>query len=223
MEIDLITSALGKRPEEEPFASKIKLYKVPVRNKNIHHSSNRELIEYFFRGLRLALKLHRQKSVRSLFCLERCARRRYRAGAAAYQWTSLRRACLRSRYSRIRAPLPDNPLSHITLDATHLAWRGECRGEIGREIEMIHAVDPHLDCLLIPNGVDIVTVQAESYRARCGPLRLLCVGRLIERKGQHHLIDAVKRLTDEGSMYDSILLEPETLDQQTKLKSRGSD
>jgi glycosyltransferase involved in cell wall biosynthesis len=31
-----------------------------------------------------------------------------------------------------------------------------------------------------------------------GPLRILCVGRLIERKGQHHLIEAVKRLTDEG-------------------------
>ena len=60
LEIDLITSALGKTSEEESFSDKIKLYKVPVRNKNIHHSANRELIEYAIRSLRLALKLHRK-------------------------------------------------------------------------------------------------------------------------------------------------------------------
>ena len=54
LEIDLVTSALGKTSEEESFSDKIRLYKVPVRNKNIHHSANRELIEYAIRSLRLA-------------------------------------------------------------------------------------------------------------------------------------------------------------------------
>jgi glycosyltransferase involved in cell wall biosynthesis len=30
-----------------------------------------------------------------------------------------------------------------------------------REIEMIHAVDPHVDCLLIPNGVDLSRFKPE--------------------------------------------------------------
>jgi hypothetical protein len=46
-EIDLVTSALKKSYEEESFAEKIRIYKVPVRNRNIHHSSNRELAEFF--------------------------------------------------------------------------------------------------------------------------------------------------------------------------------
>ncbi len=67
-----------------------------------------------------------------------------------------------------------------------------------REIEMIHAVDPRVDCLLVPNGVEINRFKPAHPVPDDGPLKLLCVGRLIERKGQHHLIDAVKRLTDEG-------------------------
>jgi glycosyltransferase involved in cell wall biosynthesis len=63
---------------------------------------------------------------------------------------------------------------------------------------MIHAADPDLSCLLIPNGVDLAAFKPNQTVPEYGPLRVLCVGRLIERKGQHHLIDAVKRLTDEG-------------------------
>ena len=58
LEIDLVTSALGRRYEEEQFAKTIHIYKVPVNNRNIHHSSNRELITYAMRGFRFAWKLH---------------------------------------------------------------------------------------------------------------------------------------------------------------------
>ncbi len=58
MEIDLITSALGKRPEEERFAERIRILKVPVNNQNIHHSTNRELLTYAGRALPFALKRH---------------------------------------------------------------------------------------------------------------------------------------------------------------------
>src|SRR5574342_559305 len=63
---------------------------------------------------------------------------------------------------------------------------------------MIHAVEHHQNFLLIPNGVDMVAFRPKQSAPEAGPLRILCVGRLIERKGQHHLIEAVKRLADEG-------------------------
>ena len=67
LEIDLITSALGKGAEEERFAERIRIFKVPVRNQNIHHSSSRELLTYAARTLPLALQLHRAR--RYALCL----------------------------------------------------------------------------------------------------------------------------------------------------------
>lgn len=198
LEIDLITSALGSRPEEEFFASKIQLYKVPVRNKNIHHSSNRELSEYFIRGLWLALKLHRQRSYDICFAWSAVP-----AGAIAL---ALRRLAGLRYIVRVCGPdIPGFERRYQTIHRflsllTRRIWRGAEKvvAKSEREIEMIHAVDPHLICLSIPNGVDIVAFKPNQTKSEAGPLRILCVGRLIERKGQHHLIEAVKGLADEG-------------------------
>src|SRR5688572_23268863 len=198
LEVDLVTSALGRGFEEEPFSDRIKLYKVPVRNKNIHHSSNRELIAYSIRGLRLALKLHRQKSYDLCFAWSAVP-----AGAIAL---ALRRF-IGLRYI-LRVCGPDIPGFEIRYQTIHnliaplirRVWRGAERtiAKSQREIEMIHAVDHHVNCLLIPNGVDIERFKPVHAEPNDGPLKVLCVGRLIERKGQHHLIEAVKRLADEG-------------------------
>ena len=51
LEIDLITSALGKEQESEAFSQRVHIYRVPVNNRNIHHSSNRELLSYAARAL----------------------------------------------------------------------------------------------------------------------------------------------------------------------------
>jgi glycosyltransferase involved in cell wall biosynthesis len=198
LEIDLVTSALGRTSEDESFAERIKIYKVPVRNKNIHHSSNRELIEYFIRGLRLALKLHRGRSYDICFAWSAVP-----AGAIAL---GLRRY-VGLRYI-VRVCGPDIPGFERRYQAIYFLisplirqiWRGanSLIAKSEHEIEMIHAVDPAVNCSLIPNGVDIDTFKPLHLVPDNGPLKLLCVGRLIERKGQHHLIDAVKRLTDEG-------------------------
>jgi glycosyltransferase involved in cell wall biosynthesis len=80
-----------------------------------------------------------------------------------------------------------------------------------REIEMIQAVDPAVDCLLIPNGVDASRFKPIHPAPDDGPLKLLCVGRLIERKGQRHLIEVIKRLSDA------------TLDVELDLVGEGDD
>ena len=198
LEIDLVTSALGKTSEEESFSDKIRLYKVPVRNKNIHHAANRELIEYAIRSLRLALKLHRKNPYDLCFAWSAVP-----AGAVAL---ALRRI-IGLRYI-LRVCGPDIPGFEQRYQTIHFfisplirrIWRAADRliAKSEREIEMIHAVDPRIDCLQIPNGVDLSRFNPAHLVPDDGPLKLLCVGRLIARKGQHHLIDAVKRLTDEG-------------------------
>ncbi|MFN8570041.1 MAG: hypothetical protein U0Z44_21455 [Kouleothrix sp.] len=58
LEIDLVTSALGRAPEHERLAERVRVFKVPVHNRNLHHSSNRELLTYAARALPLARRLH---------------------------------------------------------------------------------------------------------------------------------------------------------------------
>ncbi|MDQ1082189.1 MULTISPECIES: glycosyltransferase [Microbacterium] len=48
------------------------------------------------------------------------------------------------------------------------------------------------------NGLDLARFPFVARRPRQGPLRLLAVGRLVEKKGFSLLIDAVERLRDEG-------------------------
>jgi phosphatidylinositol alpha-1,6-mannosyltransferase len=198
LEIDLVTSALGKAYEEECFAIKIQIYKVPVRNNNIHHSSNRELIVYAIRALLLALKLYRKNPYDLCFAWSAVP-----AGAVAL---ALKRI-IGLRYI-VRVCGPDIPgferryqiINFLIAPLIRRIWQAADKviAKSEREIEMIHAVDPRVDCLLIPNGVEINRFKPAHPVPDDGPLKLLCVGRLIERKGQHHLIDAVKRLTDEG-------------------------
>jgi len=198
LEIDLVTSALGERYEKEFFSDRITLHKVPVRNREIHHSSNRELIEYFCRGFIYALRLQRQHRYQACFAWSAVP-----AGAIALglrKLTGLRyflRVCgpdipgFETRYRSILA---------IISPMIRTIWRNADRliAKSDREIELIHAVDRNIDCLLVPNGVDLQRFVPRHARDDNRPLRVICVGRLIERKGQHHLIEAVKLLTEEG-------------------------
>ena len=66
------------------------------------------------------------------------------------------------------------------------------------EAKMIREVDSRGNIEIIPNGVDTDFFKPGLPIPDDGPLKLLCVARLIKRKGQHHLIQAVKQLTDQG-------------------------
>ncbi len=198
LEIDLITSALGQKAEYEWFAETVRIFKVPVNNQNIHHSSNRELLTYAGRALLTALHFHRRYHYD--FCFAWSA---VPAGGVAL-----------ALHRRVGLPYlvrvcgPDIPGFEQRYRGVYVAlapviraiWRGaelvvaKCQGEA----DMIRAVDPQPHIVLVPNGVDLDGFAPAVPVADRGPLRLLCVGRLIERKGQHHLITAVRRLTDEG-------------------------
>jgi phosphatidylinositol alpha-1,6-mannosyltransferase len=197
LQIDLVTSALGRHPEQEQFADQIRLLKVPVQNRNIHHSSNIELIRYAERSLPLALRLHRIRQYDMVFAWSAVP-----AGAVAlalHRLTGLPyilRVCgpdipgFERRYGMLYPML--TPLIKAT-------WHGATRliAKCEQEAAMMRAVDPRLTIDLIPNGVDLRAFRPAPI-SDGGPLRIICVARLIERKGQQHLIEAVRRLKDLG-------------------------
>jgi phosphatidyl-myo-inositol dimannoside synthase len=196
--IDLVTAALGKHAEQTQWADRIRIFNVPVNNRNIHHSSNRELVTYAVRALRLARSLQRTHTYDLCFAWSAVP-----AGAVAW---ALRR--LTGLPYLVRVCGPDIPgferrygaLYPVLTPVIRSVWRhasavvAKCDGEA----DMIRAVDPQVDVSLVANGVDLSAFQPHPSPSSDGPLRLLCVARLIERKGQVHAIEAVKRLHDAG-------------------------
>ena len=198
MEIDLITAALGSQTETLQIAERIRSYKVPVRNQNLHHSSNRELIAYAIQARALALKLHQAHPYD--FC---------------FAWSAVPAGAV-ARYVQQRTGLPymvwvsgpDIPgyelryrwLYPFLRPLLRTIWRhatpliAKCR----EEVDLIHQSDQQVPVTVIPNGVDLAAFQPGAPIPDDGPLNIICVARLIERKGQQHLIEAVHRLSESG-------------------------
>jgi phosphatidyl-myo-inositol dimannoside synthase len=197
LQIDLITSGIGRQAEQQQFAPNIRIFKVPVNNQNIHHSSNRELLSYAAQALPTAVRMHRKQPYD--FCFAWSA---VPAGAVAL---AVRR--ITGLPYLVRVCGPDIPgfeqrygmLYPILTPIIRATWHGAASviAKCATEAEMIHAVDRQIPVQLIPNGVDLAAF-APATISPSGSLRLICVARLIERKGQHHLIHAVRLLTDRG-------------------------
>lgn len=197
LEVDLLTSALGWRPERERLAERVRLLKVPVANANLHHSSGRELLTYAALALPAALRLHGARPYNLVFAWSAVP-----AGGVAL---ALRRLAGLPYILRVCGPdIPGferryGPLYPLLTPTIKAIWRGASRlvAKCQGEADMMLAVQPGLPIELVPNGVDLGAF-APAPIADGGPLRLICVARLIERKGQHHLIAALRRLVDDG-------------------------
>jgi len=198
LEIDVITSALAGHREFEQFSEHIRIFKVPVWNKNIHHSSNRELILYALQAFWLGFKLQRQRHYD--FCFAWSA---VPAGGSALLLHRLQKLPY-----MVWVSGPDIPgfeqrytnLYKMLLPVLRAVWRhaSPVIAKCQQEADMIHAVVKDLPVEIIPNGVDLSGFQPGPPIPDDGPLQVFCAARLIERKGQHHLIRAVKQLSDQG-------------------------
>ena len=194
IEIDIITSALGGKSEFERFSDSIRIYKVPVWNRNIHHSSNRELIFYSILALQKSIRL--QRANRYDFCF---AWSTVPAGAVALALYKMKKLAymvwvsgpdipgFEQRYERIYP---------LLLPLIKQVWRNAAPviAKCSEERAMINRIDQNLHIKVIPNGADLGGFLPQTSKSTRGPLKLICVARLIERKGQHHLIQAVKQL-----------------------------
>ena len=196
--IDLITSGVGKNSVEQ-FADNITIHRVAVTKRNIHHFRNRELLQYMLRAFKTSRNLHRKHAfdLTFIFCV-------LPSGLIAYY--------LKKRYGIpyiIRVSGCDIPgfykryehlyplMTPVMKYIWHRADKIITKCEHERTLLMQSDTRLHICC--IPNGINVKKFTAElSALPPDRPLRLLCVARHTKHKGHAVLLQAAKRLIDEG-------------------------
>lgn len=192
--VDLVTSSRSRtRYETERFADRIMIYKVPVDNHNIHHATNRELLRYSWRGWCLGRRLVSQHRYDVSFAF---------AGVPAGAISYLLRLTHGLPYV-LSLQGPDVPgfearyhyLYPVLTPLIKRIWRGA--GAVtaisAEQVAMARRTMDDLELVTIPNGVDTTAFAPADDRLQ-RTFTIVCVARLIERKGQHHLLQAFAHL-----------------------------
>jgi phosphatidylinositol alpha-1,6-mannosyltransferase len=193
--VDLVTSSRTRSSyETERFAERITIYKVPVDNRNIHHSTGRELLRYSWRGLLMGVKLLKRRPYDLSFAFAGVP-----AGVISHVlWVKAGLPYLVSLQG------PDVPGFEARYNALYPVLKPMLRRIWGHAAvvtaisqehrHLAHQTMPVLDIAIVYNGVDIGPWPPTDKRRRGPGVNIVCVGRLIERKGHHHLLRAFARL-----------------------------
>lgn len=223
--VDLVTSSrTADQWEEEQFAPRIRLYKVPVDNHNIHHARNIELLRYAWRGYRQCCRLQDRQAYDFSFAFAGVP-----AGVMSY---ALKRRCRLPYVLSLQGP--DVPwferrydyLYPFLIPVLRRVWREAAAvTSISSEFERLaQRTLPGLQTRVIFNGVDAEAFSPEERQG--GPeadLHILCVGRLIERKGQQHLLRAFARLRENCPGQELRLVLAGTGDAEAELKALAAE
>jgi glycosyltransferase involved in cell wall biosynthesis len=204
--VDVVTSSRSPdREEREPFADRITIYKVPVDNRNIHHATNRELLRYAWRGWLMSRRLMAGSRYDLSFAF---------AGVPAGGISYLLNRTAGLPYV-VSLQGPDVPgfetrygyLYPMLRPVIRRIWRhAACVTAISRDhCRLARRTMPELDIPQIPNGVDVSTFCPGEPRQDEEEPGILCVGRLIERKGQQHLLQALAALRDSQAPWRRVI------------------
>jgi glycosyltransferase involved in cell wall biosynthesis len=189
--VDLVTASRSTcGPETEQFAQRITIYKVPGGNRNIHHATNGDLCRYAWRALWLCRTLLKRQDYDLSFAFAGVP-----AGAISY--------ILKQRHKLpylVSLQGPDVPGFEARYNYLYPFLKPLVR-RIWSEAAVVTAISkdhrrlahgslPDLDIAIVPNGVDTGSYYPAEALRRTAGLNILCTGRLIERKGQHHLLRA---------------------------------
>lgn len=220
--VDLITSGRGKTAcPREQFAERIFIYRVPVDNRNIHHSSNRELLRYAWQALWLGYQLLKRNRYDVSFAF---------AGVPAGVVSCLLHLTTGLPYV-VSLQGPDVPGFEARYNYLYpflkpilcLVWRnaGLVTAISRKHQELAHQTLANIEIPIVPNGVESDLFYPADERT--GSVNVLCVGRLIERKGQYYLLQAFAQLCEQCSDQALELTLVGTGDAEDALKSLASE
>ena len=197
LQIDLVTSSFQKKKEIEQFSENIQIIKLPVRKKDIHHASNLELIIYAFKATVLARKLHKQNNYDLIFVWSTVP-----AGLPAIFLKKFKNIPYVVRVGGSDIPGFEQRYSVVYKIITPFIKKVWINAKIiiakcKTEKKMISAINPNLKISIINNGIDTDVFFPKDKEPK-EQLKIICSARLIKRKGQETLINAISILKEKG-------------------------
>ncbi len=193
IQVDLIVGSNAKNTSIEQISKTIRIIKIGLNNKNIHHASNGELIKYTIKAFFKAQNLFKHNKYDFIFAWSTIP-----AGFVGY--------LLKTFYGTpliVRVGGPDIPgyedryklIYKLITPIIKIIWKkshtiiAKCQDEK----EMILAINKNLPLHIIHNGINI-NKFAPKTRSIDAKLKVICSARLIKRKGQDILIRAIAYL-----------------------------
>ncbi|MEO0561204.1 MAG: glycosyltransferase family 4 protein [Chloroflexota bacterium] len=209
--VDLVTSTPERNAYEiEELSPTARVFRVPINNKNPHYQTERELLTYIYNAFFHIRTLYKGTEPKYDLCH---AWSGLPAGALALllKWkrqlpyiVGLRGSDVPGYDVRYRwlYPFLSVPL--------HMIWGGAASitANSSELRNLAHAFRPNDLIEVIPNGVELDRFRVTELREKsdADTFNVLCVARLVERKGIGHLIDAVKHITPHLRNFKIILV-----------------
>ena len=211
--IDLITSSAINKFEEEKFSDDIKIYKLNVNKKEIHYWTQFEIIKWSIRAYFLSKKLINQNEYDILHCWFG-----WPSGIIGYLFRKRMPYIVALRGSDIpgynpRLKILDNV---IFAQISKIVWKNARFVTVLSKdsMELAKKTLYNVDYKIIRNGINL-----DKFHYKDKPLneiKILYVGRFIERKGIKYLIEAFSELVKNyknvgltlvgsGKTYDQII------------------
>ena len=190
--VDLVTSSPSSTFETEKIGDAVTIYKLPINKKNIHYWTQREIITYSLRANKFIKNLmdgSNYDMCHAFFGIP--------CGAIAYRFRNKMPYIVSLRGSDVPGFNKRFGLQYVFLTPIiKKVWRNAGAVVANSEglKELALKSSPEQEIGVIHNGIDISEFD-QSFDVH-EELKVLCVSRLIERKGIRFLIEAIGLLKD---------------------------
>lgn len=194
LEVDLVTSSATGLSETEKIGENVTIYKVPIYKKDIHYWTQKEILDYSWKAngrIRELMRTYRYDVIHAFFTVP--------CGALAYLYKKNIPFVVSLRGSDVPGFNKRFGLQYVFLKPMiREIWKkadAVVANSNGLK-ELALETSPNLSIGIIPNGIDTNDFEPAISKEN-DEIRLLCVSRLIERKGIRYLIEAVSKLNSE--------------------------
>lgn len=197
LDVDVVTSSSSNTFEIEKIGDTVNIYKLPINKKDIHYWTQREIITYSWKANKFIKKLIKEKEydVCHAFFGIPC-------GAIAYLFRKKIPYIVSLRGSDVPGFNNRFGFEYVFLKPIiRSIWKraGAVVANSKGLKELALLTSPDQEISVIYNGIDVSEFKPDLNRTNDGDmLRIVCVSRLIERKGIKYLIEAVGKLKDKN-------------------------